>query len=93
MGLVGHIGPAVEQLVAAAPHDDAGMRAQLLDDGAGFLLENLQIGLGADVVVAGKREFDPYHDAHAVAQVIECLLIGARAAPAAEDIHICFHTL
>ena len=90
MGLVIHARPVVEQLVAAAPHDDRRMTAQFLDGGSCFLLENIEVVRCADIVVAGEDKFLPDHDTHLVAVFVECLFLEAGTAPQTEDVHVGF---
>ena len=87
-GLIGHPRPAVEQLIAAAPHHEAGMLLEAVDDRAGFLIEDgvsVVIGIG----IAGEGELLPDHEAQFIAEVVEILFLHGVAAPHTQDVHVC----
>ena len=86
--LLVHAGPAVEQLVAAAPKGQAGMAPQRPNDGGSLLLQHPQIFRRAGIMIAGQHEFLPDQQAHFIAEGVKIRFIDARAAPDAQQVHM-----
>ena len=66
------------------------MISQAFDNSGCFLLQNREIFIGSDVIVAGKRKFLPHHDPHFIAKLVKYIFIYHGSAPDAENIHMSF---
>ena len=81
-------GERAHQLVIAAPQRYRGMAGEPLDlilDLMGDVFEEI---LGAGVEVAGEHEVLPDHQPHAVAEIIEPVMLVKTAAPDADHVHM-----
>ena len=91
--LLGHAGPGVEQLIAAAPHDHRRVSTQPPHNVGSLVFQHRQIMILVGIFVTGKRKFLPHHNTQFIADIKEGLFVHITAAPNAEDIHVAIHSL